>query len=59
MKRDEAAVCADTVTRIFFRTISVPVHEMVAALGAEAKGDVLHHPTALRDAFEAGKRLAG
>jgi multimeric flavodoxin WrbA len=59
MKRDEAAVCADTVTRIFFRTISVPVHEMVAALGADAKGDVLHHPTALRDAFEAGKRLAG
>ena len=57
MKKDDAVRCADTVTRIFFRTISVPTHEMVSALGADAKGDVLTHPTALRDAYEAGKRL--
>lgn len=59
MKKDAAAECADTVARIFFRTISVPTHEMVAALGAEGKGDVLHQPAALSAAFEAGKRLVG
>lgn len=59
MKKGDAAKCAETVARIFFRTISVPTHEMVAALGADAKGDVLQHPTALQDAFEAGKRLMG
>ena len=55
--KPEAAVCGDTVAKIFFRTVSVPKHEMVAALGADAPGDVLKHPTALKDAFEAGKRL--
>jgi multimeric flavodoxin WrbA len=59
MKKEAAATCAETVARIFFRTISVATHEMVAALGADAKGDVLHHPTALQEAFEAGKRLVG
>jgi len=57
MKKEDAAKCAETVARIFFRTISVPTHEMVAALGADAKGDVLHHPTALQEAFAAGRRL--
>jgi multimeric flavodoxin WrbA len=57
MQKDDAVKCADTVAKIFFRSISVPVHEMVRALGADAKGDVLHHPTALKEAYEAGKRL--
>ena len=57
MKKDAAVTCADTVARIFFRTISVPEHEMVAALGADAKGDVITHPTALPDALAAGIRL--
>jgi multimeric flavodoxin WrbA len=57
MKKDDAVMCADTVARIFFRTISVPTHETVSALGADAKGDVLNHPSALREAFEAGQRL--
>jgi multimeric flavodoxin WrbA len=55
--KEAAAVCAETVTRIFFRSISVPEHRMVAALGADGKGEVLGHPTALRDAHEAGKEL--
>jgi len=57
LNKDAAAVCAETVTKIFFRSISVPEHRMVAALGADAKGDVLTHPTALKDAYEAGKLL--
>ncbi len=57
MKKEDAVTCADTVARIFFRTISVPKHEMVSALGAENKGDILSHQGALKEAFEAGKRL--
>ncbi len=57
MKKDDAVKCADTVAKIFFRTISVPTHEMVSALGADAKGDILSHADALREAYEAGKRL--
>jgi multimeric flavodoxin WrbA len=57
MQKDDAVKCADTVAKIFFRSISVPTHEMVCALGADAKGEVLNHPTALKDAYEAGKRL--
>jgi multimeric flavodoxin WrbA len=56
MKKDDSVKCADAVVKIFFRTISVPKHEMVFALGADAKGDILNHP-ALHEAFEAGKRL--
>ncbi len=57
MKKDDAVKCADTVARIFFRTISVPTHEMRYALGVEDKGDILSHADALHAGFEAGKRL--
>ena len=57
MKKDDATRCADTVAKIFFRTISVPTHEMVSALGVEDKGDILSRAEALHEAFEAGKRL--
>ena len=57
MKKEDAVKCADTVARIFFRTISVPTHEMAFALGVEDKGDILSHADALHEAFEAGKRL--
>ena len=57
MKKEDAVKCADTVAKIFFRTISVPKHEMVSALGAENKGDILGHGDALKEALEAGRRL--
>ncbi len=57
MKKDDAVRCAETVARIFFRTISVPSHEMASALGADAKGDVLRMQDALAAAAEAGRRL--
>lgn len=57
LNKDTAVTCAETVTRIFFRTISVPEHAMVSALGVDAIGDILKHPTALKDCYEAGKRL--
>jgi len=57
LNKDAAVACAETVTRIFFRTISVTEHEMVSALGVDGKGDILKHDTALKDCYEAGRRL--
>jgi multimeric flavodoxin WrbA len=59
MKKDEGTECAGTTARAFFRTISVPEHETLSFLGVDAKGEILNHPTAMKDAFEAGKRLVG
>jgi hypothetical protein len=45
------------VAKGFFRTVSVPEHESLFFGGVDAKGDVNKHPTALKEAYEAGKRL--
>jgi len=37
--------------------VSVPEHETLAYGGVDAKGDILKHPTALKEAYERGKRL--
>lgn len=57
MKRDIGIKCSDTTAKAFFRTVSVPSHETLGYLEIDAKGDILKHPTALKDAYEAGKRL--
>ena len=59
MKREDGIHCAETTAKAFFRTISVPEHETVSFLGVDAKGDILNHPTAMKDVYEAGKRLIG
>jgi len=57
MKKEDGIHCGEITARAFFRTISVPAHETVSFLGVDAKGEILNHPTAMKDAFEAGKRL--
>ncbi|HMK57054.1 MAG TPA: NAD(P)H-dependent oxidoreductase [Dissulfurispiraceae bacterium] len=57
MKKEIGATCSDATATAFFRTVSVPKHEVVSALGVDAKGAALEHPEALKDALEAGKRL--
>ncbi|MCX8030721.1 MAG: flavodoxin family protein [Thermodesulfovibrionales bacterium] len=57
MKREVGINCSENSAKAFFRTISVPTHETLAYLGIDAKGDILEHPTALKEAYEAGKRL--
>ncbi len=57
MKRDIGIKCSENTAKAFFRTISVPAHETLGYLGVDAKGDILEHPTALKDAFDAGKKL--
>jgi multimeric flavodoxin WrbA len=57
MKKKVGIQCSEATGKAFFRTISVPDHETLAFLDVDAKGAILDHPTALRDAYEAGKRL--
>lgn len=49
--------CAEKTAKAFFRTVSVPEHKTLGYLGIDAKGEILKHPTALKDAYEAGKEL--
>jgi len=57
MKKEDGIHCAETTARAFFRTISVPEHTTLSFLSVDAKGEILNHPTAMKDVYEAGKRL--
>jgi NAD(P)H-dependent FMN reductase len=57
MKKDIGITCGDAAAKAFFRTVSVPSHEVLGVLDVDAKGAILEHPSALKDAYEAGKRL--
>jgi multimeric flavodoxin WrbA len=59
MKKQVGADCGNATATAFFRTISVREHKVLSYLGVDAKGAIADHPTALREAFEAGKELAG
>lgn len=58
MKKDAGIQCAEASAKAFFRSISIPTHETLSFTGFDKKGAILQHPTALKDAYEAGKRLA-
>ncbi|MCL6579907.1 MAG: hypothetical protein K6T73_11135, partial [Candidatus Bathyarchaeota archaeon] len=49
--------CAETSAKAFFKTISVSEHKTLGYTGVDVKGAILKHPTALREAYEAGKQL--
>jgi multimeric flavodoxin WrbA len=49
--------CAEKTAKAFFRTISVTEHKVLGYTGVDAKGEILKHPTALKEAYEAGKEL--
>lgn len=57
MKKEIGVQCSDATAKAFFRTINVPEHKSLSFLGVDTKGAILEHPTALKDAFEAGKEL--
>jgi multimeric flavodoxin WrbA len=57
MKKEIGIQCAEATSKAFFRTISVPEHKTLAFLGIDSKGEILKHPTALKEAYEAGKAL--
>ncbi len=56
-KREIGIQCAEATAKAFFRTVSVPEHETLGYLSIDAKGEILKHPTALKEAYEAGKKL--
>jgi NAD(P)H-dependent FMN reductase len=57
MKKDIGIECGDASAKAFFRTISVPEHRVLSFLGIDAKGAILKHPTAMKEALEAGREL--
>lgn len=57
MKKEGSQKCSEETAKAFFRTVSVPEHKVLYYLGIDAKGDILKHPTALKDAYEAGQEL--
>jgi multimeric flavodoxin WrbA len=44
--------------RYFFKTVGVEYAEELLIRGVDQKGDIQQHPSALKDAFELGRRLA-
>ena len=57
MKKDIGIKCAEACATAYFRTVSVSEHNVLPYLEIDAKGDIVKHPTALKDAYEAGKAL--
>jgi multimeric flavodoxin WrbA len=53
----EGLKCSEATVRAFFRSISVPEHHCLGYLGVDALGAIRQHPTALKEAYEAGKKL--
>lgn len=49
--------CTERVAKAFFRTISVSEHKTLGYTGVDKKGEILNHPTALKEAYETGKEL--
>jgi multimeric flavodoxin WrbA len=58
MQNPRHAECANSTVTAFFRTVSVPEHAMLAYRGVDAKAAILHHPTAMAEAYAAGRELA-
>ncbi|NWF52116.1 MAG: flavodoxin family protein [Nitrospirae bacterium] len=57
MKKEIGIQCSEATVMAFFRTVNVPTHETLGFLGIDAKGAILKHPTALVEAYNAGKKL--
>ena len=57
MTKEGSETCSEETAKAFFRTVSVPQHKVLVYKGIDAKGDILKHPTALKEAYEAGKEL--
>lgn len=56
-KKEIGIQCAEASAKAFFRTVSIPEHKTLSYMGIDSKGAILRHPTALKEAYEAGKAL--
>ncbi|MDD5773406.1 MAG: flavodoxin family protein [bacterium] len=57
MNKEIEFTCGEATAKAFFRTINVQKHETLFYPKIDAKGAIKNHPTALKDVYEAGKRL--
>jgi multimeric flavodoxin WrbA len=57
MKGEIGQKCGGATAKAFFRTINVPEHEVLFYPEVDAKGAIKDHPSALKDVFEAGKKI--
>ncbi len=57
MKKETGVRCSEETAKAFFSTVNVPEHKTLSFLGIDAKGAILKHPAALKDAYKAGKAL--
>jgi multimeric flavodoxin WrbA len=55
--KNEGFHCSEVTAKAFFRTINVQEHATLSYDAVDARGAVKDHPTALKDAYEAGKAL--
>jgi multimeric flavodoxin WrbA len=57
MEKETGIQCGGACASAFFRTISVPEHDTLSFLGINKKAEILQHPSALQQAYDAGKKL--
>jgi multimeric flavodoxin WrbA len=57
MKTGKGVECGGATATAFFRTLSVPEHASLGYRGIDAKGAITGHPTALQEAYAAGRAL--
>ncbi len=57
MKKEIGIQCAEATAKAFFRTISVPEHEVVSFLGVDSKGAILEVPDFQKRIEDAVRRL--
>ncbi len=57
MNKEIGPKSAGACAKAFFKTISVDEHDTLSFLGVDEEGAILKHPTALKDAYESGKKL--
>lgn len=57
MDKEVGPKSAGACATAFFRTVSVDSHDTLYFLGVDEKGAILKHPTALTEAYEAGRKL--
>jgi multimeric flavodoxin WrbA len=57
MRKELGFKSSEATATAFFRTISVPEHVTLSFAGVDAKGAINAHPTALKDVYEAAKKL--
>jgi len=57
-EKNQGYLCAEATTRAFFRTVNVQEHLTLAYDHVDEKEAIRKHPTALKEVYEAGRKLA-